>query len=97
MRGRCENCGEFLFWKAIFSAMEKCCSCGAHLKKSKLDACLYLLPISVFPVKTWIADPLLSDIFVKNVVLTIYLFVSFLLVLLFRWWFGYRVKNYDLA
>ncbi len=93
MRGRCENCGGFLFWKAIFSAMEKCCNCGAHLKKSKLDNCLYLLPISVFPVKVWIADPLFADVFFKNVALTIYLLVSFVFVLLFRWWFGYQVRN----
>lgn len=93
MRGRCENCGEFLFWKAIYSAMGKCCNCGVSLKKSKLDTCLYLLPISVFPIKIWIVDPLLSDVFVKNVGLAIYLFVAFFLVLLFRWWFGYQVQN----
>lgn len=93
MRGRCENCGEPLFWKAIFSAMKNCCSCGALLKKSKLDTCLYLLPVSVFPVKIWLADPLLSDVFIKNVTLTIYLLVSFFLVLLFRWWIGYQVQN----
>lgn len=93
MRGRCENCGEFLFWKAIFNAMEKCCSCGACLKKSKLDTFLYLLPISVFPVKIWVADSLLLDVFVKNMVLAIYLFFAFFLVLLVRWWFGYQVRN----
>ncbi len=93
MRGRCENCGEFLFWKAVFNAMNNCCSCGALLKKSKLDIWLYLLPISVFPVKIWLADPLLSDVFIKNMVLIIYLLVSFFLVLLFRWWIGCQVQN----
>ena len=93
MKGRCENCGDFLFWQAFFSAVDTCCNCGLRLKKSKLDAFLYLLPISVFPIKIWVMDPLLSDVSVKNVALTIYLFFAFFLVLLFRWWFGYQVQN----
>ena len=72
--------------------MEKCCNCGVWVKKSKLDTCLYLLPISVFPFKIWIADPLLSDVLVKNVALTIYLIVAFF-VLLFRWCYGYQVRT----
>lgn len=93
MEGRCENCEEFLFWKVFFSGVDKCCNCGVRLKKSKLDTCLYLLPISVFPMKIWIMDTLLSDAFIKSVVLTIYLLFAFFLVLLFRWWFGYKTQD----
>ena len=93
MRGKCEKCGNFIFTKEIFNAMERCPKCESVLDKSKLNISFYLLFISAIPVKIFIFDIFFAQSIARNIAITIYFVIAFLFFLLLRWYWGYKVKQ----